>query len=277
MTIALSTASRFHVSLTYCAAKDADPVRVQHVARILKNDGAVLVGYTRSANVYYGGENFVLLYDVKLPPYEGDKIIFECSMTIYGYDLDTTCDLFNDRNAPNLDITDLQSSYRKMMSDKYADVKIQVGNRCFGAHKCILKFRAPTFFRLHQGKIAEGKVILHGIESHIFEIVLEYIYSMKTYEIQITNNCAEVYPVATMYDLKGLRELCSKEMAFEMRSGNVCDYYRLAESHNDEDLLKHCKIFMRDNLFSVQNESNFSMLLASRPQLAKELENASQK
>lgn len=263
---------QFKVSLAY-DDKEAVTVRIEHFSRATDSKGGPLGGISSGLILFQSRCEMVLLDKIRLPEVERpeeprqETAIFECAMKIYGCGLVTTCDVFSEYDAPNMDVVGFQNDYRHLMADEeLADLNIQTRDgRNFKAHKCVFKFRAPKFFQEHYDDLVKSNVDLTIIHSNIFQSMLSYIYTGEADELADKNLYYDLYYAAAEYELKGLQRFCAKTLARGLSADTLCDVYLLADEHHDEELIMQCKIFMRRHLEELSTKLEWNALLDSRP------------
>ena len=85
----------------------------------------------------------------------------------------------------NFSAADYAQSLLKHLNDQrqqneFCDIKLIIDGQEFAAHKAILSSASPYFHAMFGGSMVESSqstVVIHEIESIVFNVILDYIYS----------------------------------------------------------------------------------------------------
>ncbi|CAI9091560.1 OLC1v1026623C1 [Oldenlandia corymbosa var. corymbosa] len=169
-------------------------------------------------------------------------------------------------------------------SEMGCDIKFQVGDETFKAHKLILAARSPVFRAQFFGLIGDpnvDKVDVEDIEPSIFKVMLQYIYSDSLPDLhEITGSTSictstimmqHLLAAADRYGLERLKQLCEARLCEDINADTVATTLSLAELHHSAQLKAMCLKFAATNLGAVMQSDGFKQLEESCPSLLSEL------
>ncbi len=101
------------------------------------------------------------------------------------------------------------------------DVTLVVAGERFPCHKCVLASLSDYFNAMFTNELAESKqseVTMNSFEASTMKLIIDYAY---TSQLNITdNNVQAVLTAANIFDIKTLKEACSRYMEWQMEESN---------------------------------------------------------
>lgn len=157
------------------------------------------------------------------------------------------------------------------------DIKINVGNKEFLAHKSILS-RSPVFAAMFSHEMLESKenvVDIKEVDPEIFEIFLKFLYLGEIDEIKITestnNMIFDIIDLANIYQVEDLKIKLADIVARFTNISNVTDHLILADKYNMTDLRNSCMFFIHQNRTKVKDTESFKNMIQTHPALTAEI------
>ena len=109
------------------------------------------------------------------------------------------------------------------------------------AHKVILAASSRTFHRMFSVEMIEnqmGEVMLDAVEPNVLESMTKYMYGCL--ESIPSDMVVDLFRVADLYDIGGLREECLMHMKETIMVDNVAMLVKAADEHSCPELLEAC-------------------------------------
>jgi speckle-type POZ protein len=133
-----------------------------------------------------------------------------------------------------------------LASRKGVDIIVEVGDKCFFAHRIVLAassqvFEAQIFGQTREAE--ENKIKITDMEPPVFDAMLHFIYNdtlPKTVKDTDTTVIQHLLVAADRYMLKRLRITCEQKLSKSLDSSNVNTTLALAEQHNLTHLKDQC-------------------------------------
>lgn len=130
----------------------------------------------------------------------------------------------------------MQSNYEDMLlSGQNSDVILQVKDKKFNCHRCILSARSPVFNAMFEHDMKEkisGVVIIEDAEPAVFQEFLLYLYTGSGKYLS-SKNVTNLYDLGDKYNVKQLMDLC---MWHINKTGPVTDFFsEMSELPNDTE------------------------------------------
>ena len=127
----------------------------------------------------------------------------------------------------------LTELYHDASSDT-ADVVFKVGEKEYHAHKSILSRRAKALFELCKEHEGEGPIPIPGVEEETFQKILEFVYTVKTPQIEDDEATAtEMLVVADRFDCTHLKLFVESTITDKiLTASNAATLFVLADSHS---------------------------------------------
>ncbi|CAF1493739.1 unnamed protein product [Adineta steineri] len=153
-----------------------------------------------------------------------------------------------------------QNLYEYLNSGTYCDLTFIVGCKQFPCHRIILASSSPYFQALLTHTFKENKldsIELRDIDSDIFSLLLNYIYSGK---IELDdNNVEDILVASDMFQLNEIVQFCCHYLSIGLNEKNVIDVWRIAnelqclELKNDAEhyLLTHFRSLFQLNMIKL--------------------------
>ncbi|GJN31436.1 hypothetical protein PR202_gb19836 [Eleusine coracana subsp. coracana] len=165
------------------------------------------------------------------------------------------------------------------MSNEGTDVKFQIGDETFAAHRCVLAARSAVFKAELFGPMKEGTTSVIGvddIEPQVFKLLLSFIYSDSVMGIEEEDEhilWQHLLVAADRYDLQRLRIMSEKKLCRSIQSNTVVPILALAEQHRFGGLKDACLDFLNSpaNLQVLMANGGLDELTSSCPAVLKEL------
>ncbi|KAG5672149.1 hypothetical protein PVAND_002302 [Polypedilum vanderplanki] len=139
-----------------------------------------------------------------------------------------------------------------------SDVTFRVEGKIFYGHKIVLVTASPRLQSLLSSKVSEGNgtptVQINDIRYHIFELVMQYLYSGGTHNLELTGNDADVLELmaaASFFQLEGLLRYTEARCAEIIDIDNVVAMYIHAKVYNASKLMEYCQGFLLQNMVAL--------------------------
>lgn len=173
---------------------------------------------------------------------------------------------------------ELYERLKTMYYDKpCTDVKINVGNKEFLAHKSILS-RSPVFAAMFSYEMLENRrniVEIKEVNPNVFEILLKFLYLGEVDEIKITESMndllIELMKVADIYQMEDLKTKLADIAMTTINISNAVNYLILADQYNIMDLKKSSMLFIRKNHAKIKDTKSFENVIQKYPALKAEM------
>ncbi|KAM8839153.1 actin-binding protein IPP isoform 1-T4 [Synchiropus picturatus] len=150
----------------------------------------------------------------------------------------------------------------------FCDVGLRVGGQVFRGHRLVLAASSPYFSALFSGGMKEAEqdeVQIHGVETHIFEILLDFIY---TGLINVTvENVQELVVAADMLQLHEVVSICCEFLKSHMDPSNCVGIFLLLEQIACTDIMEFTESYIHVHFLKVCVTDEFKSL--SKDQVVK--------
>ncbi|KAF8770995.1 TD and POZ domain-containing protein 5 [Argiope bruennichi] len=249
-------------------SKDDQPVRVESETCVIDGSGERFPVKIRS--IFDSKETHVICNHLCIFSKESldCTLHLEFSFVLYGLEVETEISYRDDESIDDADETGKNFS-DMMQNEKLADVQIHVGTEVFTAHKFIIRLRAPKFVDKH---LRYGnKTTLRNFNPEIFKSLISYIYKNEVSVVQLSQCPKELYEVAGRYELKRLQKICTQELKRKLTLENVVEYLKMAEDYKEESLQRAASLFIKKNLDAMYQRTDWTTLIAARPNLESEV------
>jgi len=154
--------------------------------------------------------------------------------------------------------TDYKSADRKLFEEMpFSDVKFEVEEKQFLAHKCILFTRCPEFSSQYQTDDQEkdAAIKISDMDSTTFQALLEFIYCGDELALSDENIAISLLKQAQKYSLPALRGLCEKFLIGKMTVSNIIKLTNISEQEKAEKLTESALTFIYDNFDAIFEQS----------------------
>lgn len=255
------------------------PVRAQYEFSILNKIG-VEINMKKSMKSFKVGKNlwgFSNYIKQDIFDNETNDILVDGCLTI----ICKMCISLNDTTVLN-EANAIQSklSQRTLSNDfaslfennEFSDVKLNVSESTFSAHKVILAARSPVFLAMFKNDMkekSENTVVIPDVNPAVMKEILRYIYTEKVENLYTM--AKDIIPVADKYALEGLRTMCEKALAESFTVSNVTEILLLADVYNATFLKKEAMLFINLHSKDLIDKPEFKALEASHPHLTIEI------
>ena len=148
-----------------------------------------------------------------------------------------------------------------------SDIALRVQGRVFHAHQFVLAEASVVFEKMLTADVAERhqkEIEIADFEAPVVETLLRYIYGCLDDDIPSTR-VLEVFRVADLYDVFGLRRLCLRIMASDIRLHSLFDYWSLGECYSAEELLVACTDYGRRHASLLMHSTELRSFSRERP------------
>ncbi|XP_044010306.1 speckle-type POZ protein-like [Aphidius gifuensis] len=156
-----------------------------------------------------------------------------------------------------------------LLSEKSADVTIQVGQKSFRAIKGILAVRSPVFaamFDHEQFKENEkNEVVIEDIDEDVFEEFLHCIYTGESPNVD--KMPMELLAVADRYQVDCLKNICEEIICGTIDFDNISSILVCSDRYNLKKLNQKCSEFMKKNLQAVLSNETFQVYKKKYPEV----------
>jgi hypothetical protein len=159
-------------------------------------------------------------------------------------------------------------------SSEASDVVFSVGETTYQVHKIILSLRAKNLYEIAEESDNDSPIPIHSMTGEIFKSFLDFVYLVKTSEIESEAIATELLLAADRYDCVHLKLYVESILVDKfLKAGNAAALLIFADSHSCA-LLKEAStnLFVTDTE-TVQNAEAWSKVRESR-RLLEELLNS---
>jgi speckle-type POZ protein len=177
--------------------------------------------------------------------------------------------------------SDMHRHFGDFLSSKEgADVKFQVRNKTFSAHRSILAARSPVFKKALLGPMKEGAISntipIDDMEAEVFGALLTFMYTDELPDMKEQEESAVVQHLlvaADRYNLERLKLICEDKLCNHITTDSAASILALAEQHNCSGLKEACFNFLSTSttLNAVMETEGFEYLTKNCPSVLKEL------
>jgi speckle-type POZ protein len=146
----------------------------------------------------------------------------------------------------------------KVENEKIAAFVFKVKNEKIAAHKVILAARSPVFDAMFQRDRKENKTNeaeITDVTPAAFKTLLRFIY---TGHCEVDNLAEELLVAANKYDIPDLKQICAKELRFQLTVDNAVRLLVLSDLHQAEDLKDGAMRFINKNAAAVMKTPSWS-------------------
>ncbi|XP_028986935.1 actin-binding protein IPP isoform X2 [Betta splendens] len=152
----------------------------------------------------------------------------------------------------------------------FCDVGLKVGGQVFRVHRLVLAASSPYFSALFSGGMKEAQkeeVQILGVETEVFEILLEFIY---TGVISVTvDNVQELMVAADMLQLNEVVSICGEFLKGHMDPSNCVGIFQFLEQIACMEMLEFTENYIHVHFLEVCATDEFKDL--SKDQLGRVL------
>lgn len=175
---------------------------------------------------------------------------------------------------PFLDNVSLIQDYKNVLLDgRNHDLILKIGDKELRAHQDILRARSRVFQSMLDHDMKEkssGIIDVPDCDPRAMELYLSYVYCV-TVEAHDQSNMLGLYYIADKYDMKGLKEDCSKFIKKSLSTTNICDIIQLALRHSDSGLLEYATEYFMENALDIMVTVEWQSFLMNNSTLGNEL------
>ena len=152
-----------------------------------------------------------------------------------------------------------------------ADVLFTVEGKEYHAHTAILSMTAKALFELSKGYKNDGPILINGISSGVFGMVLEYVYTVKTPDIKDDNMAMDILVAADRFDCTHLKLYVESYITDKfLEASNAAKLMVFADSHLCA-LLKEAAMDLYKTTTTVVRASQSWSKVRESPRLTGEL------
>jgi hypothetical protein len=123
---------------------------------------------------------------------------------------------------------------RAILNDEtFSDFKFITKEKVFNIHKNILAESSSVFRQMFLNEMEESRsneCKIDDVEAEIFEQMLKFIYCG---DVTITS-INDLFKIAHLYDVKGLKEICSQRFDADLTKDNALEVYKFASVYDDD-------------------------------------------
>ncbi|XP_076040286.1 kelch like ECH associated protein 1 [Oratosquilla oratoria] len=159
----------------------------------------------------------------------------------------------------------IRDAFQNMMLMKsnqmLTDVKLEVGQEIFHAHKIILAAASPYFKAMFTGGLRESEmntIKLQGMCPTVMAHLLCFMYSGEIVINEIM--VCQLLPAATMLQMRHVIDACCTFLEQQLDAGNAIGIANYAQQHGCMDLYRKANIFIEQHFPQVSQEEEFLQL-----------------
>ncbi|UYV69663.1 SPOPL, partial [Cordylochernes scorpioides] len=157
-------------------------------------------------------------------------------------------------------------------SQKFADVRLNVGGYLVKAHKNILAARSQVFAAMFEHEMEEKRHNFVEIADMAHEVLwemLRFIYTGQAPNLE--SLASRLLPAADRYGLERLKVLCEEALGANLSVENAADVLVLADLHSAHQLKAFCIDFISTHAIDIVETQGWkSRLLQQQPHLVAE-------
>jgi hypothetical protein len=158
-------------------------------------------------------------------------------------------------------------------SSETSDVAFSVGETIYRAHKNILSVRAKKIYEMAEECDNGGPVPIHSMRGEIFKSVLDFVYAVKTPEIEKEDIAIELLVAADCYNCVDLKLYVEYVLVDKfLNAGNAAALLILADSHSCALLKEAATDLILTDKDTVKNTSGWAKIKESNRLLVELLE-----
>uniref|UniRef100_A0A0K0F368 Speckle-type POZ protein-like (inferred by orthology to a human protein) n=1 Tax=Strongyloides venezuelensis TaxID=75913 RepID=A0A0K0F368_STRVS len=153
-------------------------------------------------------------------------------------------------------------------SSSFYDCVIKIKGREIKAHKVILAARSPAFhdiFTSTSDKSLTNIIEIKEFNVEVVEKMLIYIYTDKVSDIQ--NMANQIFEIANIYKLDGLKAISEQSMCNSLTTDNVLERFALSDKYPTERLKECCEELILKNMNHLKETKEWEDLIIVRPSL----------
>ena len=135
------------------------------------------------------------------------------------------------------------------LDQETSDIVILCQGEQIPAHKCILSARSPVFRAMMQANMLESikrEINIEVDDKDVLFEMLRFIYTAKVGDG--FSKIKELLVLADKYEVVELLKYCGKNLAATLSNENALQLGVFAETHNAENLMKHCIHYVWKNM-----------------------------
>ncbi|XP_055854644.1 ankyrin repeat and BTB/POZ domain-containing protein 2 isoform X2 [Episyrphus balteatus] len=136
-----------------------------------------------------------------------------------------------------------------------SDVTFRVEGKIFYGHKIVLVTASPRFQNMLSSKLSDGNaptVQINDIRYHIFQLVMQYLYSGGCNNLEVSHNdVLELMAAASFFQLEGLLRYTEARCSEMIDIDNVVAMYIHAKVYNASKLMEYCQGFLLQNMVAL--------------------------
>lgn len=155
-------------------------------------------------------------------------------------------------------------------ADEFSDIILVVDNHKLPAHKIILSAHSPYFhamFTTDMKESKENRVEIRNFSVDLITEMLQFFYTNKTKATEEVDVALQMVPVADMYQINSLKDICEATLSKNINLDNVLPILCTADDHNLTKLRNKTVIFMRNNKQNVVKIPEFEKLFYDKPRI----------
>lgn len=118
----------------------------------------------------------------------------------------------------------------------HSDVTFEVGGQMIKAHKCILVSQSEYFRAMFDSGMMESRTNVVTIKDFVPEVFKEALRFIYTGQLKENFNAIRLLPLAEMYQLPDLKQVCLDPMMKNLRIENAPEVLALAVQLNETEL-----------------------------------------
>jgi hypothetical protein len=145
-----------------------------------------------------------------------------------------------------------------LLDGSYSDIELEVEGQRISCHRAILATRSPVFkamIKPHTKEALESRVEVKGFSVETVKAMITFMY---TDHVEAESCSVELLNAAEMYDMKGLKAVCERDLASKLTSENVISLFQEAIKFKALFLRNAAIDFMAENREVVKRKGRFS-------------------
>lgn len=255
--------------------KFADPDYIENTRLLTENDlkrdsSDTLRKLASKGLIVWDKENRNMLYSLL-----GHSITIKGNIKVFACCVNLRATPINGNTSTEVETelvkTELMKDFERAFETRqFSDITLKLKVGSVRAHRFVLATRSPVFKKILEDTSGDGsnnEITIHDMTKSVLVNFLYYLYCGFIGIVQ-WDMLMQLYEVADRYQVHSLKKLCRCVMISDLKDRRVCKALQFADKHNDSDLSKSIKIYMKNNFHRLQKTAQWESFRSEAPDLA---------